>query len=151
MESSFTAPALPFLENNNDTECRDYLFIGGDGQTKSISGQNAFPGLWTGDRYLITGRDLDTGKLLYYQTDTIFAGSPDTPVTPDTPGGNSDAPAGAGAPAAISPQVFWAHRPPCMSALPFWAQPSAVWLFIEKQLTAQTKPSGILPEGFVRY
>lgn len=96
VESSFTAPALPFLENNNDTECLDYLFIGGDGQTKSISGQNAFPGLWTGDRYLITGRDLDTGKLLYYQTDTIFAGSPDTPVTPDTPGGNSDAPAGAG-------------------------------------------------------
>lgn len=96
VESSFLAPALPFIENNNDTECRDYLFIGSDGQTKALSGQNASPGLWTGDRYLITGRDLDTGKCLYYQTDTVFADTPDVPVTPDTPdtpGGSADAPA----------------------------------------------------------
>ena len=93
VESTFLAPALPFIENNNDTECRDYLFIGSDGQTKALSGQNASPGLWTGDRYLITGRDLDTGKCLYYQTDTVFADTPDVPVTPDTPGGSADAPA----------------------------------------------------------
>lgn len=96
VESSFLAPALPFVENNNDTECRDYLFIGSDGQTRALSGQNASPGLWTGGRYLITGRDLDTGKCLYYQTDTVFADTPDVPVTPDTPdtpGGGADAPA----------------------------------------------------------
>lgn len=101
VESSFTAPALPFLENNNDTECRDYLFMGSGGQTKALSGQNAFPGLWTGDRYLITGRDLNTGRCLYYQTDTLFADTPDTPVTPDTPGtpgGGTDAPADTTAP-----------------------------------------------------
>ena len=84
------------MENNNDTECRDYLFIGSDGQTRALSGQNASPGLWTGGRYLITGRDLGTGKCLYYQTDTVFADTPDvpvTPVTPDTPGAGADAPA----------------------------------------------------------
>ncbi|WP_195270397.1 M6 family metalloprotease domain-containing protein [Eubacterium sp. 1001713B170207_170306_E7] len=98
VESLFTAPALPYLENNNDTECRDYLFISSDGQTvRAISGQNAFPGLWTGDRYLITGLDLSTGDMRYYQTETVFSATPDTPdtlvtpVTPGTPGGSSDA------------------------------------------------------------
>lgn len=85
VESVFTAPALPFPDNDNDTECRDFFFIGGDGQTRAMSGQNVLPGLWAGNRYLITGNDLSTGDLLYYQTETIFADTPVTPDTPDTP------------------------------------------------------------------
>ncbi len=92
VEGTFSGTSSAFYRKQQCTECRDYLFIGSDGQTKPQRPER-FPGLWTGDRYLITGRDLDKGRCFYYQTDTVFADTPDVPVTPDTPGGSADAPA----------------------------------------------------------
>ncbi|MEG0379863.1 MAG: hypothetical protein RR614_15400, partial [Eubacterium sp.] len=54
VESLFTAPISPYLSENNDTECRDYLFMDTPVNTvKKISGRCAGSGVWQGDKYVI--------------------------------------------------------------------------------------------------